>query len=296
MWLALGSAVFTASEMIADKQADRAKGPLEFTLAFMWVTAILGCLVIPFAELHPNAVFWLWAYIASLLVAGGYLMWVKAMRHLPLSIVAPQTALSIAFAILLAVIFLGEKVSVNQWWGISLLIGGSMWLSVSGKFAHSFRMTSHLHWPKLGKFKLSNFWINEAWLILAMVCFAGASIFEKLAVDASSGWTLTLFSAPLAFVNLVIFYLMSNGKVKNIVAVFKKEWWATVGAGLSLVLQTLFYAMALEVAEVALVLPVKRLSILMATIVGGKMFHEKNIMLNTVIGLIMLVGVWLMVK
>jgi uncharacterized membrane protein len=131
---------------------------------------------------------------------------------------------------------------------------------------------------------------------MAMVCFAGASIFEKLAVDVSSGWTLTLFSAPLAFVNLVIFYLMSNGKVKNIVAVFKKEWWATIGAGLSLVLQTLFYAMALEVAEIALVLPVKRLSILMATIVGGKMFHEKNIMLNTIIGLIMLVGVWLMVK
>lgn len=58
---------------------------------------------------------------------------------------------------------------------------------------------------------------------------------------------------------------------------------------------TYFKALAIPAALVALVIPLKRTSILVSTILGGEIFHEENILKKTIATIIMLAGVFLIV-
>ncbi len=70
------------------------------------------------------------AGIAGLLGGGGYVFFVKAIESGKASIVIPLTALYPAITALLAIVFLGEKVSVLQAIGIVLAIVAAIILSI----------------------------------------------------------------------------------------------------------------------------------------------------------------------
>ncbi len=70
------------------------------------------------------------AGIAGLLGGGGYVFFVKAIESGKASIVIPLTALYPAITALLAIVFLGEKVSMLQAIGIVLAIVAAIILSI----------------------------------------------------------------------------------------------------------------------------------------------------------------------
>ena len=56
-----------------------------------------------------------------------------------------------------------------------------------------------------------------------------------------------------------------------------------------------WYVFALAMASVVLVIPIKRMSSVFATLVGGKMFQEKGLLLQLLVTLAMIAGVWILV-
>jgi bacterial/archaeal transporter family protein len=55
-----------------------------------------------------------------------WLCYYRALKTGPASLVAPIDKLSLGFAIILAVLFLGERLNVFQWIGASLIFAGTL--------------------------------------------------------------------------------------------------------------------------------------------------------------------------
>jgi drug/metabolite transporter (DMT)-like permease len=52
------------------------------------------------------------------------ILWTLALRHLPISIAFPAGSMVFVFVALFSVRFLHERISINRWIGITLIIGG----------------------------------------------------------------------------------------------------------------------------------------------------------------------------
>lgn len=80
---------------------------------------------------------WNWLFWRSVLLnlplammglcyAGAGLLWMWIVKHYPLSQAYPLTSLSFVFGILLAIVLLGERVSVWGWIGVTFIVAGCM--------------------------------------------------------------------------------------------------------------------------------------------------------------------------
>lgn len=90
-------------------------------------------------ELQPFG--WHWTFWRSVLLnvplammglcygAAG-LLWLWIVKHYPLSQAYPLTSLSFVFGILLAIILLGERVSVWGWLGVACIVAGCMLITL----------------------------------------------------------------------------------------------------------------------------------------------------------------------
>jgi drug/metabolite transporter (DMT)-like permease len=86
-------------------------------------------LVLPVAHQWPDTTHrWLAiAYLAVFPTAVGYLAWYEAMRLIRLSLLNVMQYLTPVFVIVLAWMLLGERLSVGQWVGAAIVLGG-VWL------------------------------------------------------------------------------------------------------------------------------------------------------------------------
>ena len=128
-WWALLSALFAALTAILAKVGVTDMNPNLATairtsviLVFTWTLALATSTRADWAA--PSARGW-WFLVASGLATGlSWLCYFRALKLGDVSQVAPVDKLSVALAILLAVVFLGERLSWMQGIGAALVVGG----------------------------------------------------------------------------------------------------------------------------------------------------------------------------
>ena len=99
------------------------KGLLTANRGFSGLGDVLGFVF------HNAASAWLWA--GMLVYAFNFFIWMVILSQLELSLAVPLTSLNYLILPLLALIFLGEKISGLRWLGVLLIIGGVYFLSKS---------------------------------------------------------------------------------------------------------------------------------------------------------------------
>jgi len=98
-------------------------------------------------------------------------------------------------------------------------------------------------------------------------------------------------------INFIIMILLFHDGFEGIGKGIKHNWkWVFVVAvlvvGARLAQQ---YAVSLPGVLISLVVPIKRLSALFATIIGGELFHEKHILRKSIACVIMIIGAVLII-
>lgn len=292
---ALVSAGFIGLKTIFQKAELKKEHSLDYVVAFSLVAMLLSLFLWPwvnFASLDPITTSYI--YAASLL--GSIAIWfgAKALRHLDISFISPQAVISTLFALLFAYLFLGEVLTINQWLGVIILIfAGVILLRGSIGSSHFFAFPAVLKIGDLFNKKTAIFY--ELLLLLSMLCFGLSSIFDKIVLERIDIATFIFILGIFLFINHLVIYIIVVGNVSKIPANVDKLGWLIVLIAFLTVLSRLTYSQALSIAEVSLVIPLKQSSILVSTILGGKVFKEKKLLQRTIIALIMLGGVWLMV-
>lgn len=65
-----------------------------------------------------------WFLLAGILFGGGSVLWMYILKHFPLSQAYPMVSLSYIFAMVMAIVFLHESISLNRWLGVALIMTG----------------------------------------------------------------------------------------------------------------------------------------------------------------------------
>lgn len=267
--LAFASALFSAGAALSQKKVLFKLEALDFSLIVSVLTLIF---TIPFF-------FWIdftlltfenlsVLYIKTILATFAFLCVMLVIKNLEISEALPLMILTPGFVAVFAFIFIGDELSTKEVGGIALLIIGTYILETAGRkdIIHPFRV--------ILKSK------NHFYVFLALILFTASSILDRFLVT-------DLKLEPRAFMgfqhifyafNFLLIYFIRNKKLIQIKNYNGKSilLWIVLIAVLT-VAYRYTQIEAIKLAPVALVLAVKRISVFISTLAGGKIFKEKNL-------------------
>ena len=115
------------------------------------------------------------------------------------------------------------------------------------------------------------------WLLfasLSAVFAALTSIFAKIGMKGVESNLATLFRT-LVIVPFIFLLVMFQGNIKDVSKFSTTTWVFLVLSGLATGLSWLFYFRALQIGDVHKVVPIDKLSFVLAILLGIVLFHEK---------------------
>ncbi len=225
--------------------------------------------------------------IKSLIGALAFLCVMNALKNLQISNALPLLALTPGFVAVFAFIFLGEKLKYYEIIGlISLIVGTYILESKSLKevlIPFSVFIKSKYH----------------QFILAALLLFTASSIMDKLLLIKLNLTPVSLTAFQHIYFALifgVIFFFAKTDLTNQNIATIKNNfgWIALIS------ILTIGYRFsqvwAVSLASVALVLAIKRTSVLWATIIGGKIFKDTNLVKKVIAVIFILIGAILILR
>lgn len=281
LWLAfaLGCAILAGLASVLSKEALTKESAIEFSTALAMVNVVVSIPLIYWIDLDVSVFLLGIIFFAALTSAGGFLLTAKALKHMDISIVSPMRNFSPAFTAFFAIILLSEQLSFMHIGGITILVLGSYVLEINFKKHDIFTP-----FKKVWKSKYLHL------LFLSLVIYAISSVAGKYALSFSDPITL-LFLIQLFISIIFIFYvsLRRNGPA-DIKAGFRRAGWIIAVIAVLTVSYRVLQWKAMALQYVSLVIPIKRLSTLFSTVIGGEFFNEEGLLQKAVACVIMILG------
>jgi len=217
-------------------------------------------------NLHIPEISWTkhgFIFIKSLIMSGSWVLAYQALKHLPITIVTPIRSAGPFFTFIGAIFIYKEQPNNWQWIGFFLIIF-SMFL-----------------YSQVGKKEGINFKSNKWILAIIGATFLGSSsgLYDKFLIQYQYLAPQTLqfwfcFYVVLIFLGILCFFWFPFPEKR---ANFKFRW-SIIGVGALLQSADYFYFKALQNPEALIMLlsAIKRSQILIAVLLGGILFKEKN--------------------
>lgn len=285
LW-ALISAVFSSLAAITQKHILKKISALQFSLIVSFMTAIL---IAPFLYYINWQLVSMQALIIlfgkTILTAGAFLCVMLSLKELPISSALPWMVLTPGFVAIGGYVFLNEEWTLFQWAGLLCFILGTGILEYNAEFKH--------------------FWKTNRFIFCALVFFTVSSLLDKIIVVNYhlSPLGFTFFQQLFSFIIFLCLLPFDSYLFKTEQHVKSKIYFdlSILGTIFIIACFTVVYRYtqiaAVKVAPaVALVIAIKRLSVLFSTIFGGKLFQEKQLCKKTFAVCILLLGAYFILK
>lgn len=282
-YLAFISAVFSALAAISEKKVLFKLDALDFSFLVSLTTLILS---IPFFFYAPLDVTLstplLILFVKAILSAIAFLCVMLAIKNLEISEALPLLALSPGLVAILGVLLIGDALLINEWIGLLLMLIGTYILELRKGDQNV-----------LAPFKSLLRFQKYKYVFFALVLFSITSLIDRVLLKDYKLPPYTFMAYQQLFF-AVIFSAMIIFRKKKIREVFKPLNRNILFLILLISIFTIVYRYtqieATKIAAVALVLSVKRLSVLMAIIIGGRLFKESNVLKRVIATTIILGG------
>lgn len=201
--------------------------------------------------------------IKSMIMASSWVLAYQALKHLPITIVAPIRATSPFFTLIGAILIYNESPTLFQWMGFVLIIASVTLYSKVGK--------------KEGIHFKSNKWIFA--IAGATILGSCSSLYDKYLIQNLNLEPQTLqfwfswYAVLILFIILTITWFPKAEKRKAF-----KFRWTIPAVGILLQTADYFYFKALQDPEALIMIlsAIKRSQLLIAVVVGGLVFKEQN--------------------
>ncbi len=220
-------------------------------------------------------------FAKSALVGTSWVFAYFALKHLPISLVAPIRATSPVWTLFGAFFLLGERFNVLQWAGIAVTLGGFYLLSVAGK--------------KEGIRFHRNRWV---WFIIAATLLgAVSSLYDKYLLNVL-GYRTPTVQSWFALYLVVFFFPFFLGWRQRWWPRGEFDWrWSIPFVGVALLIADFAYFRALEMDGVLIgVMSCLRRGSALVSFAGGLwLFKEKNGLRKLPALLMILLGIILLV-
>lgn len=268
--LAFISALFSAASAVSEKKVLFSLNALDFSLIVSVVTLVL---TLPFffsvqlSQITPISFAVL--FLKTLLSAGAFLCVMLSIKNLEISEALPLLALSPGLVAIAGAVFINDVLSKNEWLGIFTMLIGAYILELK-------KGNSNLLYPFKSIFNFSKY----SYVFIALMLFTITSLLDRVLLKEYKFPPITFMVFQQLFYTL-IFSVIVVVKRRNIFANAKSYSKKVIYLIMAISFFTVIYRYtqieATKLAPVAMVLSVKRLSVLIAVIAGGKLFNEDNL-------------------
>jgi drug/metabolite transporter (DMT)-like permease len=278
--MAFCSALLSAAAAIIQKKVLFRLNALEFSFLVSLIILIFS-LFIPFSRDVVSLTPSLFLIIVGKSILGGaaFLFVMMSLEHNPISTALPILGMTPAVTALAALLILGESLRSWEWLGIAMMMVGTYVLEKrpAQKVFQPFKEALHSK--------------NHYSMYCALGLFAISSVFDKLLVSGyKTDPLVVLFYQHIVYCTMFGSFLLFRKQSFQAVVQKGKGQLPFVGAVAFLTLAYRFTQLeATKFAPVALVLAVKRTSILYASFFGGKIFSDERLA-QKLIGAALIVG------
>jgi len=288
--IAFISAILSAAAALIEKKTLFSLGALEFSYILSIVVMIFSLpffLDVSFGSVTSGSLLILFA--KTILGTFAFFFVMLAIKNLEISEALPLMILSPGFVAIFAFFTIGDALTIKEAFGIILLLIGTYILETSNK--------KNILEPFLILVKSQ----NHLYVIAAILLFTVTSILDRILVTdfKMSPYTFIAFQHFFLALNFTIIFLIVrkrfNFKFNQIVKSNQIWLWIILTAVLT-VGYRYTQVEAIKLAPVALVLSVKRISVFFSTIIGGKIFREKDLLKKAAATAIMVAGAVMLLK
>ncbi len=277
---AIGAAIFTAAAALTQKKVLNKEHALEFSTVLAILNFAIVFVFLPQTNFDIGWDKYLLIYGVSWFAAIAYLMVAKAARHSEISAVSPIMNFGPAITASMAFLVLGEKISALQVAGIGLLILGMYVLEIKKdlkNFLDPFK--------EFVKSKYNHF------IIFALILYGFTSIADRYIMTHGVGVeTYQFIVHGFVLMNYLLIITIFYDGIKGVINGFKSAGKWILLVSIFTVAYRYMQAKAVSMMYVGLVSAIKRLSNVVITLVGGKIYHEKNVLIKVLGCIIMIWG------
>ena len=278
--LVIISAILISISELMKKKVLYKEHSTEFSTTYALIIVILMLPFINRLNLNlPNFIISL-LVIKSVLLLASSLLFIKAMKHNELSQIMPLKNLSPVFLIVLAFFLLKEHINTTKILGVLIImVSGYLLEKESLKHNKVFRNKYFIY------------------VIISMIFVSVAAVIDKFIITYANIYTIIFVPFALMTIYLLIIqFILYKGFQDIKHSIINGKYWIFISA-ITILLSDLSYfgAIALEGTLISLIIPLRRLSTLFSTIIGGVFFHEKFILDRVSLCIFMLMGVYLLV-
>jgi drug/metabolite transporter (DMT)-like permease len=289
-WFAVAiiSALLSAFAAITQKKVLFNLGALEFSFLLSIVNLIFSIPFFFFIDYETiNTLNLSILFAKSAIGVLAFLCVMISLKNLEISNALPLLALTPGFVAVFAFFILGESLKSIEVVGLMLLIVGTFILE--SKNIKEFVLPFNV-------FLKSKY---HRFIILALLLFTASSIMDKLLLIKLNltPISLTAFQHIYFAILFSIIFLFFRSKEKISSASLNKDsiGWITLISVLTIGYRYT-QIVAVSLASVALVLAIKRTSVFWATVIGGKLFNDKDLLKRSVAAILILIGAILILR
>lgn len=282
---ALLTALFFGVRQVVSKKVLLYEHATEYLTATCLVAFLFSLFFLPKMSFDYSLQLWGLMYIKGMFLTIGWLLGSKALRHLEISYVVPLTNLTPIFLLVWGFFFLHEIPSMTQYLGVGLLIFGAYWLQSDHHLSSLIRP-----WRVL-KNKYSVF------MFVAIFFYSMCAVLDKIILRDVDPYTFLSFTFFVLSAHYTLIQFFKYDGLKDIKHAFVNGKYLIFIIALLMIFSDMFYLMAVAIpgAMVSLIIPVKRMSTLVATLIGGRLFHDHDLIYRIMACVVLVVGVILIV-
>ena len=221
-------------------------------------------------------------FLKAALVLSSWLFAYIAIKHLPLTIVAPVNATRPMWTLVGALLIFGERLNTWQWVGVVIIIAAFYAFSVVGKkegisFTHN----------------------RYVWaLLLGMFLGAASGLYDKYLmrhIDHNAVQVYyTFYQTIMMFIVWIVDHIIHSAKQSSQSSntpTFSWRWWI-VAISVFLVLSDFFYLLALTYPDslIAVISTTRRCGVIIPFLFGALVLHDRNAKQKAICLLFVLIG------
>ena len=274
-YLAIISSVLLGAATLMEKRTLKVEHALAFSASFAIVAALMSLLFIPLANFKVSAFSVILIYLISVIVAITYWLIARVYKHGSVSAASPiYAALPNLFVVVLAFLFLGEKLAPLLYLFIGILIAATYMIMFTGK--SQFESGKYVHW-----------------LILASLLSAISTIGMKYILFSVSPFTYLILLEVFVAFNMVIAMQLKYGGVKEIIRntdIYKKE---IAVIAIFITAYRVTYYLSASLSAISLVWPISNVPyVIMMVFSGVMLFKEDSLRKKAILAVVILIAAY----
>ena len=277
------SSIMMGVSTIIEKYALKNEHATSFSASFSIVIAALSLVFLPFAKFNINVYELLIIYAMSVLSALSYLFNARIYKHGNISVSTPVlSSLPQLFVVLLAFIFLGEKLTILQYLAIAVLLIATYFL-IAPKSVKKYKQFDSKKYVYL--------------LILNTLIMAVGAILMKYILDLGVNlYAMFILLEVFIAINMAVMISIRYDGVREEFSNLVKNRKIIFSIAILSLLYRIFYYASLQLAYVSLASPLRNsISVIITIVIGGIVFQERNLKRKLAITAIMLLMVYFII-